>query len=243
MCFDFGLGFEFHKVVVVLVFSADESALEVSVDHAGRLGGLEALADGPLPDFVLAACKEVDQIQGDLAGLDNLVETARDGQFGLLIDQLLLLGRAEGHQDAAPVGVDPGLDFDQLLVALLLQGVVVDVRDLHRRFASQKLVFIQVDDVIGGPVCEVNDLDSGLQSGQSLLERLQFQEDVLVLHALLAAFDLLDFSCAFLEVFGNQLLLDDFEVADRVYVAFKMSDFVVVETAHDLEHAIHLVDV
>ena len=59
---------EFHH------FGADEATLEVSVDHAGGLGGLGAASDGPAFDLVLTSGEVVDKLKCAVANVHDLVD-------------------------------------------------------------------------------------------------------------------------------------------------------------------------
>jgi hypothetical protein len=110
-----GLGLVLLDGLVGHDLGADEAALEVRVDLAGRAGRLGAAADGPGAHFLLAAGEVRDHVQHGVAGADERVQ-ARLGQLeaGQEVRAVLL---GELHD----LGLDGGADDHHGHAALLTQ--------------------------------------------------------------------------------------------------------------------------
>jgi hypothetical protein len=102
------------------------------VDHSCGLRGFCLLPDGPAPDFVVASGEEVDEVEGVVAGLDDLGQHAPLVLL-LVVHLVALVLCAVGNDLSRAVGVD--------VVLYLLEPLV-----------------LLADEVVGAEVYQVNDL-------------------------------------------------------------------------------------
>src|SRR5574337_1614068 len=120
-----------HIVLVSDRLGANEAALEIAMDHAGRLGGLGALLDRPGARLLWARGEERDEAEGGVARADDAVEAglaqADSGEIFLLLGlrqdrdlgldlrrdddrrRALLLGLRRHHLRIGVAGVGRGL--------------------------------------------------------------------------------------------------------------------------------------
>ena len=99
------LGLQLLKVLEFVDLGADESLLEVGVDHTGSLGSERSLSDGPALDLIGSRGEEVNQIQHMVSGGDDTRQLALRVvllaiRLGLLlghVEQLGLEASAEGN--------------------------------------------------------------------------------------------------------------------------------------------------
>src|SRR5690606_23530805 len=128
-----------HQVLVAHHLGADEAALEVGVDLAGRLRRLGAALDGPGAHLLLAGREEGDEPQRVVAGADEALEAgALEAHVGE--ERLRLLGL-----ELRELLLDARRDDDD--VGVLLRGHGADALD----------VLVAVDDVVLGHVAHVDD--------------------------------------------------------------------------------------
>ena len=94
---------EFLEVLELVHFRADESLLEVGVDHASGLGSQGSATDGPAFHLVGSGGEEVDEVQHVVPSGDDLGHLA----LGVVLGAVLggLLGR-HVHQLALELGAE-----------------------------------------------------------------------------------------------------------------------------------------
>ena len=111
-------------------FSADESSLEIGVNHSGCSGCLRSLSNRPAFHLIFSRGEIVDQLESAIADIDKLMDHCRCTKrcsclvSGMLISGArrskhlrLKVGRVGQHRTAA-IGIDPGLDLGEPLVLL-----------------------------------------------------------------------------------------------------------------------------
>ena len=108
--------------------SLDERLLKVSVNDTGGLGGLDAVADGPLAHFIGSGSEEASEVERLAHGNHNLGDGGSGAKFLALLGRLLfrletgeaLLERHRYGNDGAARGflLEPFRNLGQMLVLL-----------------------------------------------------------------------------------------------------------------------------
>ncbi|GIX62223.1 protein CWC15-like protein [Babesia caballi] len=233
---------ELDDVVVVVRLRADEPALEVRVDHAGRLRRLGPVADRPAADLVGAAGEVVNEVEAVVPARDDLVDLAGRAVLVLQVrrarllrverlQRLLELG-AVGDDRAGVVVGHPLCDFGQPLVLLPHEVLLAQVNEVDHGLRRQEVVLVEDR--------HLRRLPAGLRDPLVLLQHLlrlghRVQLLLLRLDLLVALVHLVDLDQrlgALVQVLQNQLLVDGLEVVDGVDLAVGVDDFIIFKPSH-----------
>ena len=244
-----GLALIFDIIVIGDGFGANEAALEVAVDFAGRLGRLGTLVDGPGARFLGAAGEKGLQVEQFISGADDAREAGLfQPHFGQEFHFLLAV-----HADE--VALDRGGD-DHRLGALGLGlfehargkcialggGVFLDIADIQDRLGGEQLrlreqAFLFLIVQLGQP--------RGLAVAQQI-ERLG-QHGGLRLGVLVARIALFleggDALFQALQIGQHQLGLHRLGIGDGIDLVFDMLDVVILEAAQHMDDGVHLADI
>ena len=239
------------EVVILDDLGADETFLEVAVDHTGGLRRLVSLADGPGAALVRTGGEESLQAQQAVGALDQaddagLFQTQFFQEhltvFVILDFGDIRLGLRGDDQDFRVLLLDGFPDRVDICVALG-GGGFIDIADIHDRLVGQQVQVLGHGFFIG---ILGNDRPAGFpfqqgcpvafQQVQQFLGFLVRPDLGLFGHLGDAAFD-------GLQVLDLQFCIDNFLVPDRIYAAVDVDDVAVVKTTQYVQDGVGFPDV
>src|SRR5690606_19356740 len=217
-----GAGFAvvLDEVIIGDHFGANEAFLEISMNHAGALGGGGADLDGPGADFLDPGGEVGLQVEQLVAGADHAVQAGlfhADGfKEHVLLFTVIQLGdfrfdlvAYRYHHSTFGVG-DLTHDIE---VGIVLEAFFGDVGDVHHRLAGQQ---VKALDQLLLVVSQILDQSTGRLAFAEVGDEL-FQQGLLRYGFLVAtlgiARDALQLLLAAVEVGEDQFQVDDFDIA------------------------------
>lgn len=184
------------------------------MDNSCGLRGFRKFSDGPAPHLVGSRGEIVDQIEGVVAGLDDL------GDHGpLLIVLAVQLGAlvlsTVGNDLSRHVGIDEVLDLFEPLVFLVLEVGLAEVDQVDNGFGSDEAMGVEECDISIGPF-SMPDPFVLLQDVLSLHQHLLLLSCFLRVGPLYKLLQVFQPVGDVLEILEDQLSVDDLHISDGV---------------------------
>lgn len=248
---DGGLSLIVHIVIVFDDLGADETPLEIRVDHTGRLGSLVALAYGPRTALVSSGREEGLQAEEAIGALDEADHSRlfKSELFEEHLPVVVVLNLRDvrlcpgGYHEYLGLLVLHGLTHSVDIFIAAGGGSLIHIADIHHWLVREQhklarhrcLILIHGDDRAAG---------FALQQGLAVfLKQVRHLLRILV-RSYSGLFGDLGESCLHsLEVLDLKLRIDYFLVADGIHTAVHVYDISILKTPEHVQYRVCLADI